>query len=242
VAPAQKDVVDRILSLHAPPKVVSGVVRAVRGSPASTRASSAGYAAGAALTKSELAFLKDPNLSIEDKLIRLMGVLNNKWEKEMQDKLEKLGGQETTTSASKPKTKGGILGGIQSAIGDFTKKLGPVGALLGGVGGGALMKKLTGPVLAAAASALGFPAAAPALLRYGPAALDAASNVLSAVDSSGAASSGASSSTGMSDADKQTLLMQIQRLQQKQQEMVQLVSNVMKANHDSRSAVINNIR
>jgi hypothetical protein len=46
----------------------------------------------------------------------------------------------------------------------------------------------------------------------------------------------------MPDADRQALLMEIQRIQSKQQEMLQLVSNILKSNHDARSSVIGNIR
>jgi hypothetical protein len=247
-APAPKDTVDRVLSLLADPKLVSGVVRALRGGT-TTRAASTGYASSAALTRSDVSFLRDPNLSIEEKLMKLLGVMNKKWEKEMQQKLDQIaageGAPAPATSASKAKSKGGFLGSIKDALGGITKALGPAGKLLEGVDLGGLLKKVSGPVLAAAASALGVPAAAPLLLRYGPAALEAASSVASAVGSGAPAAAGGSaaqSAQKMSDAERQALLMEIQRIQSKQQEMLQLVSNVLKSNHDARSSVINNIR
>lgn len=244
-APATKDTVDKVLSLLADPKLVSSVVRALRGGT-TTRAASTGYASSAALTRSDVSFLRDPNLSIEEKLMKLLGVMNKKWEKEMQQKLDQIaageGAPAAATSASKAKTKSGFLGSIKDALGGITKALGPAGKLLEGVDLGGLLKKVSGPVLAAAASALGVPAAAPLLLRYGPAALEAASSVASAVGSGAPVAAGGPAAQKMSDAERQALLMEIQRIQSKQQEMLQLVSNVLKSNHDARSSVINNIR
>ena len=51
-----------------------------------------------------------------------------------------------------------------------------------------------------------------------------------------------SSGTALSDSDRQTIMMEIQNIRQKQQEMFGLVSNILKAGHDTRLSIINNIR
>lgn len=218
--------------------------------------SAKGYAPSAKAKPSKsdpLSFLKDPRLSIEDKLMRLLGYLNQQWEKEMQAKLDQIGqGEAAKGAASKPagtKKKGGLLGGLAGAV---SSVLGPAGIALEALKVPAvrtMLAKIGGPVLAAGATALGFPQLAPLLLRHGPKLVEVAAGVASALDGkAGASGSGSSSSStsggakAMSDSERQTLLMEIQRIQQKQQEMFGLVSNILKANHDTRSSIIGNIR
>lgn len=229
--------------------VLPGLVRAVGTSRATStrRAATAGYATATTSKTDPLAFLRDPKLSIEEKLLKLLGHLNAKWDKEMQEKLDKIAAGEggaKTTAASKPKKKG-LLGSLAGAFAGALGGTGLVAALKVPAVKTAL-KKLGGPVLAAAASALGFPAAAPLLLKYGPTLVDAAMGLASAAGGKGSASSKTSQATSasgaMSDSERQTVLMEIQRIQSKQQEMFGLVSNLLKANHDTRTSIIQNIR
>jgi hypothetical protein len=98
-----------------------------------------------------------------------------------------------------------------------------------------VLGKVAGPVLAAGASALGFPAAAPFLVQYGSKAVDAVTGIMSEAASSSSGSS-ATSSTGSStstttsgtDGNKDKLaMMQIERLMETQKEMFSMVSNVL---------------
>jgi hypothetical protein len=186
-----------------------------------SRGAAAGYATRTSSSaKGPLAFLSDPKLSIEQKLMRFLAYQNDEWEKQMNDKMKKLEGAQGSSSS------GGFLGGIAGAIGGALKL----------PGAGAVLEKVGGPVLGAAASALGFPAAAPILAKYGGKILGTAAGAASSL----AGQAGASSP--VKDSDKQLAMMEIQQLMQKQKEMFSLVSGVLRSIHDTRSAVIGNIR
>jgi hypothetical protein len=219
--------------------------------------------------KDPLAFLHDPTLSIEDKLILLLGYLGEKWEKEMQAKMDEIAASEAKKqSDSKPsgssgssgskKKSGGLLGSL-GFVGDVIEAaISPATAALKVPAIHDVLKQVGGPILAAGASALGAPELAPLLLKSGPELVDMAANLASSLDGAGGGGSGSSgggSSSGgggskpasgggkaLSDAETQMMFMQIQRIQQKQQEMFGVVSAVLKSNHDLRMGVVNNIR
>lgn len=253
-------------------------IRSGRSSPAgyAPKTSSAKKASSSKKTSSSkkssaadpLAFLKDPNLSIEDKLIQLLGYLNGKWDKDIQAKMDRIAASEaekkqaakSSGSSGSKKSGGGILGSLGS-IGDAIQSvIAPATEALQIPLVRDVLKQVGGPVLAAGATALGFPEAAPLLLKYGPEIVDAASKLATAVDGGAKSSSGSGSSSGgssassssasksasgdqaLSDSEQQMLVMQIQRIQQKQQEMFGMVSNILKSNHDVRMGVVNNIR
>lgn len=181
---------------------------------------------------------------------------------------------------------GGLLGGVLGGSGG-----GGLGGLLGGGSGGGLggilgsvcpaagigldllqqsgiqdlVTQLSGPVLAAGASVLGFPEFAPMLLQAGPELTQGAFGLLdsavggaggssgsskgtsSSKGSSSSSSSGSSggSSASSSDGDpkiEQKDMLELQRLQDKQKEMFSLVSNMLRSMHDTKMAVINNLR
>jgi hypothetical protein len=222
--------------------------------------------------KDPLAFLHDRTLSIEDKLIQLLGYLNAKWDKEIQDEMDRIGASEAAKKApaSKPsgssgssgtKKKGGGLLGSLGGIGDFIEAVvSPATAALKIPVVADVLKQVSGPVLAAGATALGMPELAPFLMKNGPELVAAASKLASSLDGeagggSASSSPGGSSKTGgsstkppsgdgkaLSDSETQMIFMQIQRIQQKQQEMFGLVSAILKSNHDTRMGVVNNIR
>jgi len=103
-----------------------------------------------------------------------------------------------------------------------------------------LLGKVSGPVLGAAASALGFPALAPALVKFGPEIAGAVGSVAKQVAKAGSGTSG--TGAALSEGDKQIELMQLQRLQEKQREMFSMVSNIFRSMHETRTGVIGNIR
>jgi hypothetical protein len=228
-----------------------------------------------AKTKSgPLAFLDDPKLSIEDKLMRLLAYLNDKWDKEIDKKLKELkgaaGGETATSSSAAPKKSSakkssGILGSLGSIAKSFFPGVGVALDVLQSPAARAVLSKVGGPVLAAAASAVGFPELAPLALRYGPGLVDLAAGVAtslgheataaasggapaaatspSASSSARAASGGSSDGDGLSsDRKAQLKLMEIQRVIDQQREMFSLVSNMLRSGHDTRMAVIQNVR
>jgi hypothetical protein len=93
-------------------------------------------------------------------------------------------------------------------------------------------------VLAGAATALGMPALAPAILRAGPLIGGA---VAGAAGGSAARTSPSSSGAAGAPSEKQ-LMTEIQILQEKQKEMFTLVSNILRSLHDTKMGVIGNIR
>jgi len=222
-------------------------------SPAPARSATKSTATTSA-AKDPLSFLKDPKLSIEEKLMRLLGYLNQKWEKEMQAKLDQIAAGEkgataasSSKSSSSKKKSGGLLGSIGSAVSGLLGAVGLPANLLGNTAIRGLLGKLGGPVLAAAASALGFPALAPALLKMGPGVIDAVAGAVSSAGGKGGSAAGgsetsAATGSGMKDSERQQLVLEIQRITEKQKEMFGLVSNILKANHDMRSSIIGNIR
>ncbi|HEY6004334.1 MAG TPA: hypothetical protein VIV57_15770, partial [Anaeromyxobacter sp.] len=219
--------------------------------------------------KDPLDFLHDPTLSIEDKLIQLLAYLSAKWDKEIQDKMDQIGASETAKKSSDAKSSGssgssgskkkggGLLGGLGS-IADFIEGVvSPATAALQIPAVADVLKQVGGPVLAAGATALGAPELAPFLLKNGPEIVATASKLASSLEGEGGSgSSGGSGSKpseggskpasgggkALSDAETQMIFTQIQRIQQKQQEMFGLVSAILKSNHDTRMGVVNNIR
>jgi hypothetical protein len=239
------------------------------------KTAAAGYASTAAAKKGDpLAFLRDPGLSVETKLMRLMAHLNAQYEAKMEEKLRTLGGNEdaaaTKTGSTKPSSSGsskpkknGFLSAVAAGVKKFFPAVGIAASVLKTKSVQTLLGKIGGPVLAAAASAMGFPALAPALLKLGPSIVNVAVDAAKAIDAAGtpagskgaatlssASSSGssaasttsASSKKELSDSDKQLAYLEIQRLQDAQKNMFQLVSNILKSGHDTRSGIIGNIR
>lgn len=221
-----------------------------RATTSKTSTSKAGTSAG-----DPLSFLKDPKLSIEEKLLRLLSFLNEKWEKEMQQKMDQIAAGEGTAKSSAKKSSsskksGGLLGGLGGVI---KSALGPAGIALEALKIPAVrtfLSKIGGPVLAAGATALGFPQVAPLLLKHGPKIIELAAGVASSLDGAGEKSSSGSGSTTttkasgekLSDAERQRLTLEIQRIYEKQKEMFTLVSNILRVGHDTRMSIVNNVR
>lgn len=231
-----------------------------------SKSSGAGYAKKTSTASSKassksadpLAFLSDPKLSIEDKLMQLLAHLNARYEEQMKQHMDVLAGKASsakTASGSKSasgttKKKGGLFGTLASVVSKVFPGAGAIGDVLKDKTFQAALKKLGGPVLAAGASALGFPALAPALMKLGPELASGALDLAKAIDaetkstssSASEASSAASGKTELTSSEQQLELMKLQQLQEKQKEMFSLVSAIFRMQHETRSAVIGNIR
>lgn len=239
--------------------------RLVRGNAVGSSATTTGTGSSSG-TSGSLAFLKDSRLSVEEKLARLMVQLSDKYEKKLEQKLQQYADLEagkggSTSSAKKATGAGSTLAALGEGLTTLLSKAG-----LGKAASGPFLSKLVsqaaGPVLAGAATALGLPALAPLILKAGPllgslaggaltgltgAALTAGkgaaaktSSTKTSSSTSTSASSSASSSTS-APSEKQ-LMTEIQILQEKQKEMFSLVSNVLRSMHDTKMAVIGNVR
>jgi hypothetical protein len=206
-------------------------------------------------TASELAFLKDKRLCVEDKLFLFMALMEKKSNAELEQAMTDYAAKrEKATAAEKAKAEdkakesdggggGGLLGGI-------------VGAVQG------VVKQVGGPLLASAATAVGAPFLVPAALSVGGslgADLVGAVADLAGIDHGGArtakprststaSSSGASRaasaspSSDIGEFDEKYEMAKIERLVQKQDAMFACLSNVMKAMHDTQMVAVNNVR
>ena len=225
------------------------------------KASSAatGYAKTAATDA--FAFLKDPKLSVEEKLFQFMCAIAKRNDDEVLKKMEEMKGG--TAAAPKTSTTGGTGGAKKpaavstwSALKSLIPPLGLAAQLVGDAKLKSMITQVSGPVLAAAVTALGMPALAPLALKAGPALATAIVNgklggsgaaAVVGEGSQGSSSSGSTSgsSTSTSSAtgkNEQVQLMELQRLIDKQKEMFAMVSNILRAQHDTRMVMIGNVR
>jgi hypothetical protein len=214
-----------------------------------------------------LGFLDDPKLSVEDKLLKLLAYLNDKWNKDLDAKMkefktEKEKAPASTSSSSSSKKSSGLGGLVGKAVGFVKQALPAAGVALEALGTPAVrsaLKSVAGPALAALATSTGFPQLAPAALKFGPELVDAAAGLASSLGSgegslpvaavaNAVGGSGTSSSTTQtanplgSDRDAQLKLMEIQRIMDQQKEMFSLVSNLLRTGHEGRMGIIQNLR
>jgi hypothetical protein len=256
--------------------------------PAASRTT--GYASASGTTKAaDLAFLRDPKLSIEEKLFRFLLLVAKQTDQELVAKMEEMKGKAARTSTGGGSTSAaGAAGGapptpaparskkkgfsLWSAAKLIMPQLGIASKLLGDSTVKGLVQQLTGPVLAAGATALGMPYLAPVALQVGPqlaafvtdegqrgvsdptatSGSPGSGSASGASGSSGGGSSGtsgsngspgsASASSGGTGVSEQVQVMELQRLIDKQKEMFSLVSNILRTMHDTRMTAINNIR
>lgn len=228
-------------------------------SSATTRASTAkgGYASSSGAA--DFSFLKDARLSVEEKLFRFMVAIAKRNDDEVLKKMEEMkGGAAKAGSSSGGSKKSGGLS-IWSALKVLLPPLGMAAQMIGDAKLKSLLKEISGPVLAAAATALGMPMLAPLALSAGPGLtgnlLDAklGGDLLalggdqtrggsSTSTSSGTSSSSSASATSGSGKNEQVQMMELQRLIDKQKEMFAMVSNILRAQHDTRMSIVGNIR
>jgi hypothetical protein len=124
----------------------------------------------------DYAFLRDPKLSIEEKLSRFIGMLLAKSEQDLLRQMEKMAPGSTAASAG----AGGATGGgsaskpaarkvsIWSLAKSILPPLGLASQLVGDATLKKLVQQLSGPVLGAAATALGGPALGALASQVGP--------------------------------------------------------------------------
>jgi hypothetical protein len=234
------------------------------------KSTSTGYAKASA--GDDFAFLKDATLSVEEKLFRFLSAIARRSDDEVVKKMEEMkggaakattgstssGGTTSSGSTSGAKKSSGVS--VWGALKSLIPPLGLASQLVGDAKLKSMISQVSGPVLAAAATALGMPALAPLALQAGPGLATAlingklgGSEVAAAVGStpssggsstgtSSSASSSSSASTAASGKNEQVQLMELQRLVDKQKEMFAMVSNILRAQHDTRMAVIGNVR
>jgi hypothetical protein len=254
-------------SVARPRSVAAGYARAAATATTTTKTTTKTTATKTASTAASakpgpLAFLDDPKLSVEDKLMRLLAYLNDKWEKDLQKKMKDLGAKQGAAgtpsssggSTTKKSSSGGLLGGIVKAATSFFPQVGVALEVLRMPAAREVLGKIGGPVLAAAATAMGFPQLAPLALQHGGKLVDLAAGVATSLEADSAtratstasgSSSTATKSDGAglsSDREAQLKLMEIQRIIDQQKEMFSLVSNMLRGTHEGRMAVIQNVR
>lgn len=245
------------MACHTRGAAVAGAAGRAAAAAAST--SSKGASGAAQGERSDpLAFLDDPKLSVEEKLMRLLHHMNGKWEKDMKKKLDEIAGRSPSSVTSKSSGSSAKGSSFLGKIVDGAKKFFPAaGIALDALKSPVvrdLVGKIGGPVLAAGATAIGFPALAPALLKYGPDAIEAAAGALSGLDQGGsgqASGTGGSgekasgtngSGGGLSETETKEKFLEFQRIQDVQKEMFTMVSNYMRSNHELRMSLVGNLR
>jgi hypothetical protein len=180
-----------------------------------------GYASS---TSPSLTFLDDPSMSIEDKLFLFMRTVQERFDRDLTDKMKSYRARfgEGGSAAADEKVGAGLLDklGITAGVGDLLEQLG-------------------GPLAMAAATALGFPIFAPLAGQVGAAFGGTLGQMLET--SAGGARSGEGAG-GTGSADERLLFMELERLQQKQSQMYAAISNMLKGTHDAAMVAINNIR
>lgn len=229
------------------------------------KASAGGYARSTSSARSPsgarktgpLAFLDDPKLSLEEKLLKLLSYLNDRWNKELDQKMKEF--KQTTTSApaaggGSSSSSGGLGGFLKKAVSFASSAMPGLGLQLQALESPAVrsaLRSVAGPALAAVATAVGQPELAPVALKYGPDVVDAVAGVASSASSGAPAGpAGSSRSTAAketaggigSDRNDQLKLMELQRILDQQKEMFSLVSNMLRTTHETRMAVVQNVR
>ena len=234
-------------------KATTGKATTAKAATGKATSAKAGYASASA----DFAFLKDKTLSVEEKLFRFMCAIAQRNDDEVLQKMEEMKGGAAKAAPGGSSSSGGSKKSsgvsVWSALKLAVPALGLASKVIGDAKLKSMLKQLSGPVLAAAATALGLPTLAPLALSAGPgvvsAILDgklggsgaAAGEGAGSSGSSGASGSGAST-TASSAKNEQVQLMELQRLVDKQKEMFGMVSNILRAQHDTRMSIIGNVR
>lgn len=129
-----------------------------------------GYATGT--VPKDFAFLRDPKLTLEEKLSRFIGMMMTRSEQDLLRQMEKMApgsaaasGGATGANPPKPAAKKTSLWGLAKAL---LPPLGMAAQLVGDSNLKKLVQQLSGPVLGAAATALGGPALGALASQVGP--------------------------------------------------------------------------
>lgn len=238
--------------------IASVARRAASGTGSAKKTPTAGYASSSKAS-SEFAFLNDSKLSLEEKLFRFLLVMAKRSDDALLKKMKEFEPKSATgTSASggtrKKKKKSGLWGVLKVAV----PQLGLAEAVLKNDTARKLASQLSGPVLAAGATAMGLPMLAPLAMQLGPGLVEAAPKIIDTLESipagvaggsattpSGGGSSGGTTtptSSGAKDELSKADQMELQRMMEKQSELFSTISNVLRSMHDTKMSIINNIR
>lgn len=175
-------------------------------------------------TKGEWGFLNDSHMSIEDKLFQFIKLVQKKSDDELEKKMKEYR-DKYCKSSTKSNDSGGILGFLGGVFsgGWLVDALKEVGSLLGKAG----------------ATALG-------LAPFGSAFALAGKELAGLVsDALGLKKTSSSSTTERGEAgspDERLDMLEIQRLADKQKQMFECVSNVLRVVHETAMAAVGNIR
>ncbi len=250
-APASRGGPSLAISASALTSAKKKAAKPARKRPSPGYASASKTSSATAKAGGALAFLDDPRLSTEEKLFRFMMFVSEKYDRDIEEKMKAAGGSGGSASAGTTATKkksSNPLAKIAGAIKTVIPAAGLALETLGNTKVQALLKTVSGPVLAAGATALGMPALAPLLAKVGPElagvtidlakALDAPS---STVTTTTTGASGATS-TGADPQIDQRKMMELQYAMDKQKEMFSLVSNILRSMHDMKMVAVQNVR
>jgi hypothetical protein len=208
-------------------------------------------ASAKAKVTSPLDFLRDSRLSAEEKLVLLLAQQQKDVEKEIDAVLKK------AEAKSAQKKSGGSSGGLLKGLNPMNVIKSALPGLnlmetfgLGKVVDGVLemtgkaLSELSGPMLAAGATALGMPQLAPLAMSVGSKLADAAldfDGALSGGDAKAAANApnaGTGSSNALDPVETQRLTLLVNR----QQQWAGMVSNLLHSTHQTRMNIIQNLR
>lgn len=201
-----------------------------------------------ATVTSPLDFLRDSRLTAEEKLVLLLAQQQKDVEKEIEAVLKK-----AEAKSAQKKSGGGLLKKLNpiNVIKDAIPELGVfkmlgLSKLVDGVMDltGKALSEITGPILAAGATALGMPHLAPLAMSVGSRIAAAASDLEGALSggeakaTANAPNAGTGSSTALDPVETQRLTLLVNR----QQQWNSMVSNLLHTMHQTRMNVIQNLR
>ncbi len=225
--------------------------KAPRKRPSPGYASAPKTPSATARARGALAFLDDPRLSTEEKLFRFMMYATERYDRDIEEKMKAAGGSGTSAGGSTvtKKKSSNPLSKIAGAIKTVIPAAGLALESLGNKNVQSLLKSVSGPVLAAGATALGMPALAPLLAKVGPQLAGVTIDLARSLDDPGStpATSGSSSSSASASAagdpeiDRRKV-MELQYAMDKQKEMFSLVSNILRSMHDMKMVAVQNVR
>jgi hypothetical protein len=156
-----------------------------------------------------------------------------KTDKELVDRMKEYKAQFVDAPKASAAKKGTSLFDVVKSV---VPALGLAEKLVGESGIKKIASQLGGPVLAAAATAVGMPELAPLALKYGGDLAGLAFKDLGGSSGSGAAPAAAGSP------DEKLAMLELQVLVEKQQRMFEAVSGTLKALHDTAMDEIHNLR
>lgn len=211
-------------------KTVASTAKTTSSKTTKTTSTSSAKATG------DYAFLEDKTLSAQEKLILFLAMQKKNTNKELETMLDKAAAQKEAAKKS-----GGGVTSLFDVAKSVVPALGVADKLLGGKLDD-LLKQVSGPMLGAAATALGMPALAPTAMSMGPKLVDAVLNLQVSGAQQASKTSSSSTSGGKGGELDEVELARMQMLQKRVEEWTALISNLMQSFHQSRMNVLQNMR